>query len=118
MPRTAVVCDQCGTVREAKCEVDAIDGELVELGSGTRAEKREPTANEKREFLGELRFVAAARGYSDGWSSHKFLEKFGHWPNDAWTRSAGPIAPSLKTRNWIRSRQIAFAKAKRKAAHG
>ncbi|MBG0797172.1 DEAD/DEAH box helicase [Methylocystis sp. L43] len=118
MPRTAVVCEQCGTVREVKCEVDAIDGELVELGSGTRPEKRESTANEKREFLGELRFIAAERGYSDGWSSHKFLEKFGHWPNDAWTRSAGPTAPSLKTRNWIRSRQIAFAKAKRKAAHG
>nr|WP_245434866.1 DEAD/DEAH box helicase [Methylocystis rosea] len=113
MPRKAAVCEACGAVREAKCEVDAVDGELVELGSGTRAEKWAPTASEKREFFGELRFIAAERGYSDGWASHKFREKFGHWPNDAWTRSAGPTAPSLKTRNWIRSRAIAFAKGRR-----
>lgn len=111
MPRAALVCAQCGTVREATCGVDTEDSELVEFGSGQRAAQREPTASEKRDFLGELRFIAAARGHSEGWCSHTFKEKFGHWPNDAWTRSAGPTPPSLKTRQWVRSRQIAFAKA-------
>ena len=27
-------------------------------------------------FLGELRFIAGERGYSDGWAAHKFREKF------------------------------------------
>ena len=37
MPREAKVCEQCGTVREAKSGVEMVDGELVELGSGQSA---------------------------------------------------------------------------------
>jgi len=48
------------------------------------------------------------RGYAPGWAKHKFREKFGVWPNGY--DLIAPKQPCLKTKNWIRSRQIAFAK--------
>jgi hypothetical protein len=39
-------------------------------------------------------------------------QKFGHWPN-GYDRVA--IEPSIDTRNWVRSRQIAYAKARERA---
>lgn len=116
MPRAAMRCVECGAVREAKATVEMHDGELVELGSGRRA-KWQASIAEKAQFYAEIRFVAAERGYSEGWASHKFREKFGAWPNDAHIRSASPIPPSLKTKQWLRSRAIAFAKRK-EMAHG
>lgn len=115
MPRDAKVCDQCGTVREAKSAVDMVEGELVELGSGKRADWS-PTIEKKALFYGELRALANERGYSEGWACHKFREKFGAWPNDPRIRFAPPSTPSLKTKQWVRSRAIAFAKGRR--AHG
>ena len=32
------------------------------------------------------------------------------WPNDPRVRCAEPTPPSLNTRNWLKSRAIAFAK--------
>ena len=93
-----------------------VDGELVEFGalrSGCKAYGIAKMA----EFHGELRWIAQDRGYAPGWASHKYREKFGIWPNDPKIKFADPRPPSLKTRNWVRSRQIAFAKAKGRA-HG
>lgn len=115
MPRDAKVCEQCGATREAKSAVAMVDGELVELGSQKRA-NWSPTIEDKALFYGELRSLANERGYSEGWASHKFREKFGAWPNDPRIRFAPPAAPSLKTKQWVRSRAIAFAKGRR--AHG
>ena len=117
MPAGAKICEQCGAVREAKSCVKMVDGELVELGSGKGGDLS-PSAAEKRQFLGELKHITAERGYSSGWAAHKFREKFRHWPNDPWTRSAEPTPPSLKTKQWVRSRQIAFAKGKGRRANG
>jgi DNA repair protein RadD len=111
MPRMSRVCSQCGATREAKSDVVHIDGELVEFGSG-QSGKLEPSLAEKGDFFGELKWIATIRGYSEGWAAHKFRERFSHWPNDWRIRSAAPREPSLKTKNWIRSRQIAFARAR------
>jgi hypothetical protein len=59
---------------------------------------------------------ATVRGYSVGWAAHKYREQFGVWPNDPRIRCATASPPSLKTKNWIVSRQIAFAKGRR--GHG
>ena len=115
MPRAAIVCEQCGAAREAKSCVDMQDGELVALGSCNRS-TWSPTIAEKAMFFGELRYIARERGYSSGWAAHKYRERFGAWPNDRRLRFAEPVQPSLKTKQWIRSRQIAFAKAR--ANHG
>jgi hypothetical protein len=114
VPTRAKVCPQCGTQVHAWTHVEAVDGELVKLGEKA-AGAGAPGLADKVDFYCELRGHAKARGYADGWVAHKFREKFGHWPNDPRVSSAKARPPSLKTSNWIRSRQIAFAKARERA---
>ena len=89
--------------------VKEVQGDLVELGA-RRSGKREIPEWERRRFFAELLGLAEERGYAPGWASHQFKEKFKHWP-DGYDRVA--MSPSVSTRNWVKSRQIAFAKARR-----
>jgi DNA repair protein RadD len=114
--RASKECPCCGSPIHVRTEVEAVDGELIELGA-RRSGKAEPTIAEKAIFHAELRGFAAARGYADGWISHKFKERFSTWPNDPCIRSWPSLSPSLQTRNWIVSRQIAYSKT-RARAHG
>ena len=107
-PRSKV-CDQCGHVRIAKPGFVHDDGQLVRLGSKAKP-SIVPTSTEKVRFHRELRWYASEKGYSPGWVYHKFREKFGHGP-DGFTWGE-PERPSLKTQNWIRSRQIAYLKGR------
>ena len=59
-----------------------------------------------------LTHIAQDRGYKPGWAAYKFKEKFGHWPS---SRSIEPIEPSIEVLSWVRSRDIAYAKARQKA---
>jgi DNA repair protein RadD len=112
LPQSARVCPECGKVREVRTEIEHVDGELIELGSRPTKRNAARTILEQEEFHGELRWIASVRGYAPGWAAHKFKERFGIWPNDWQVRLAQPREPSLKTKNWLRSRQIAFAKAR------
>jgi DNA repair protein RadD len=112
LPQSARVCPECGKVREVRTEIEHVDGELIELGSRPTKRNAARTILEQEEFHGELRWIASVRGYAPGWAAHKFKERFGLWPNDWQVRLAAPREPSLKTKNWLRSRQIAFAKAR------
>jgi RNA polymerase subunit RPABC4/transcription elongation factor Spt4 len=114
VPPRATCCPQCGHLTRAWTTIEAVDGELVKIGDRAPGNGASIIAD-KAGFYGELRGHAKALGYADGWVAHKFREKFGHWPNDPRVRSAEARPPSLKTRNWIRSRQIAFAKARERA---
>jgi DNA repair protein RadD len=112
IPREAKTCPQCGALREAKSKVRHTDGELVEFGSGMKSTWT-ATASEKATFFAELRWIAIERGYAEGWAARNFKEKFGVWPNDPRIRSAEPEPPCLKTKQWVRSRMIAYAKGRR-----
>ena len=59
-----------------------------------------------------LTHIALERGYKAGWASHKYKEKFGHWP----PADTAPIPPSPEVLSWVRSRNIAYAKARKTAA--
>jgi hypothetical protein len=113
--RMAKACSCCGTPTHARTEVESVDGELVELGSRCSGVKP-PDIADKAAFYGELRWIARDRGYASGWVSHKYRERFGVWPNDSRIKCAAAAPPGIKTKNWIVSRRIAFAKAR--AAHG
>jgi DNA repair protein RadD len=106
-PPKMLICPACGFKPEPKCKVESKDGELVEFAaSGVR----KPTKSADRiTFYREIKYIANARGYKHGWVAHKYKERFGDWPKglDHWS----PLAPSPETLGWIRSRQIAFAKA-------
>jgi len=69
-------------------------------------------AQDQAEFHAMMIWIAQSRGYDKaaGWASHKFKDKFGHWP--PWGAVPKPMIPSAEIRAWVRSRDIAYAKRK------
>jgi hypothetical protein len=63
---------------------------------------------DRRAFHRQLTWIACERGYKPGWAAHKFKEKFGAFPPFG---AVDPLPPEAATRAWVRSRQIAYAKA-------
>jgi DNA repair protein RadD len=112
IPAGARSCPSCGTQIQAKTGIENVAGELVEFGS-RRSGKRDPEIWEKRRFFSELLSLRKPH-HKPHWADAMFRQKFGHWPN-GYERIA--MEPSLATRTWVKSRQIAFAKS-RGAAHG
>lgn len=104
-PGNSDTCPNCGHVRVRLSQVATVPGMMEELaGAGAMRAM-------KRKWLAELKGYAAGK-YSSGWVAHKFKDKFGSWPNNI---HADPVAPSHEVMSWVRSRNIAWAKA-RKAA--
>jgi hypothetical protein len=68
-------------------------------------------------FYAELLFHQEAHGYKPGWAAHKFKGKFGSFPPWAWNDSQR-IEPSPITERWIRSRNIAYARATQSFSYG
>jgi DNA repair protein RadD len=112
LPLAAKVCPACGEPVRALTTVKVVRGDLIELGA-RQSGRREVLEWGRRRFYSELLGLAEEREYSQGWAAHQFKQKFSHWPN-GYDRVA--MEPSVSTRNWVKSRQIAFAKARR--AHG
>lgn len=88
--------------------VQTVPGELLEL----KAANAKLQIN-NQEFYSQLLYYARSRSFKEGWASHKYKEKFGVYP-----RGLSQIAkpPTTETMNWIKSRAIAFAKSKARAA--
>jgi superfamily II DNA or RNA helicase len=121
-------CPQCFAVRRAggpciacgwrptpkPVPVDVTDGELGRVDWITRAVEAERYGDdEKYLFHRELAAIAVERSYQPGWVAHKYRERFGHWPP---TRFVEPIEPRPATRSWVKSRQIAYARAQERSA--
>ena len=107
------VCPQCGwKVPFTKRDVVAIDADLVPIGRVMV--KRLPKGWPSHEvFYGMLRHYCAnhkPKPYSMNWAVHKFEEKAECRPPRQWDNQA-MVPPNERVRNWIRSRQIAFAKS-------
>jgi DNA repair protein RadD len=90
-------------------DFETADGELCEV---RRDRSVGGSTLDRARFHGMLLWIARDKGYKPGWAGHKFKEKFGTWPAD---RYVMPIPPDDSVRAWVRSRQIAFAKAMEKA---
>jgi hypothetical protein len=67
---------------------------------------------EREQWHAMLAFIAVDQGYKPGWIAYKYKEKFGEWPR----RGSHPIPmrPTPEVLAWVRSRNIAYAKAKEK----
>jgi DNA repair protein RadD len=108
-PPKMLACPCCGFVPVPQPKAVHRDGELIELAS--RSKVIAPSAEERMAFYRELRAIAQMRGYKDGWTLHKFREKFGASP--PWDyKKLQPRAPSDATLRWVQSRAIAWAKSR------
>jgi DNA repair protein RadD len=110
-PRTRL-CPACGFKAEAIGNIEAADGELVEVTC--RRKRGNAPKDEKATFYAQLMGYARSRGYASGWAAHKFREKFNDWPNDY--KHVPAMEPTPKVLSWIKSRQIAWAKSKQNHA--
>jgi len=98
-------CASCGYVRPRR-QIEAVEGELVELGFNGRVEK-----DVKQKFYSELLYIAQEKLYNPYWASNKYREKFGVWP-----RGLNEVrrVPSLETQKWVQHRNIAWSKRQNK----
>lgn len=92
--------------------VEYVDGQLVELGKPAVV----PSDTERKVFYAELRgYAQNARKkdgspYAQGWAANQYRVKHGNFPPWHWNDMPA-VTPSPVTLRWIRSRQIAYAKA-------
>lgn len=100
---TAHKCPQCGFAPQKKSDVVTREGDLALL------KKSKAGKLPKQEVYSQLKAVAASKGYSDGWISHKYREYFGVWPRGL---QDACMEPSDEIKNWLRHLQIRFAKSK------
>ena len=121
-------CTQCGSIRIAgeACRhcgflpqqpPKAIVFKAGDLALVDRKRRTAPLVSDPGERLrwhAMLTHIGLSRGYKmPGWASNKYREKFGPWPA---MRSVAPLEPSPEVLAWVRSRNIAYAKAKEKTA--
>jgi superfamily II DNA or RNA helicase len=107
-------CGACGWQPQPRAR--AIDFEEGELGLVVGAKANAPAYSEadRAAFFQQLRAVQQMRGYKRGWAAHKYKDKFGHFPPWAYN-DLPPATPTDAVLRWVRSRQIAFAKARNAA---
>jgi DNA repair protein RadD len=121
-------CTQCGTLRVAgqACEncgflpkrpprdVPFDDGELgrVDRDRRVHADLHDPATRHRWHAM--LAWIADERDYKPGWARINYKEKFGAWP--PYGAVVEPTEPTPEVRSWVRSRLIAYAKGKGRAA--
>jgi superfamily II DNA or RNA helicase len=105
-------CPVCGWRPQPKAAaLEIVDGELVAVGGDRVARPVIADFATRRHFYQQLLWIGRERKYKPGWVAYKYKEKFGMWPNDM--RILDPVLPDPAVRAWVRSRQIAYAKAAR-----
>ncbi len=107
-------CPNCGFMPKRRGEhLEVIDGELARLDRHGKLHPHHYTPAMKNDWQRQLLGVAMQRGYKSGWAAHQYKAKFGHWPAIS---NVEPMVPGPEVQSWVRSRQIAYAKAMQKAA--
>ena len=103
----ADTCGHCGFVKERKKNFDSVSGEMQELVGTVKSQR-----DNKQDFYSQMLYYARSKGFKEGYAANQYRAKFGVWP-----RGLHVIAkpPSMETLNWIKSRNIAFAKSKARA---
>ena len=109
-----MACDNCGyQPKPPGRDVSVVDGELVELGKPAVV----PSETERKIFYAELRgyqqnaLKRDGTPYARGWAANQYRTKHGSYPPWSWNDHPS-VTPSPATLRWIKSRQIAWAKAR------
>ena len=106
-------CAMCGFLAERKEDVETKAGVLREITRSAASENRATSPEDKAYFYGQLKYIAMERGYRDGWAANQYRSKFGVWPNKY--KDAEMTPPSPETLNYIKHRQIRYAKGRNAA---
>lgn len=106
-------CPACGWRPRRRAEAfEVVDGQLGTVDRNRRVRAAAMPLEVRDRWHRELLFIAEERGFKPGWAAHKHREKFGDWPR---SRHVVSEPASQEVRAWVRSRQIAYAKALEKS---
>ena len=105
-------CLECGwhVVKKPK-SVEVAEGELGEVGRDRSVRANAYKPEEKQRFHKQLLWIAKERRRQSGWAAHAYKAKFGSWPDAPPWALPEPERPDAAMRAWVRSRDIAYAKA-------
>jgi superfamily II DNA or RNA helicase len=111
------VCPDCGwKVPFSKKDVEVVEADLVRIGKNLLKKLPQGWPSHEVTFAMLLHY-GAEHSYKPGWASVKYKERTGVWPERHWANMASvPCDPRIK--NWITSRNIAYAAARKKANAG
>lgn len=113
-------CPECGHEFQRKAEVTYTPGKLEEVTQGKPRERQLVmwTREEKQSFWSQVLGYSKERDKSEAWCLAQYRTKFGEWPSKERPALLDvPIEPLPAFRNWIKSRLIAFVKAKEAQAN-
>ena len=97
-------CPNCALIPTKKERIVLIsEGRLVEMP------KIKPNANDKQNFYAQLLFYCRQKGYKEGWASHTFKQKYGHFPHN---KKTFPIATGKDVMSFIQHLNIRRAKSR------
>lgn len=105
-------CPSCGFAPERQSRIEEQQGELIQIKGGKKARK-EATPHSPQEVYSMLIWIQQDRDYNQNFAKAKFMERYGNWPVGL---KHEPLAPDAVFLNWLKSRQIAYAKRKQKDA--
>lgn len=109
-PGNSDTCAHCGATRIRQNNVTVVPGEMKEL---TSAKADKYSSEYKEKFYQGMIGLFRSQGKNEGRAFFLYKEKFGIEPT--WKKQA--VEPSIEVANYVRSRNIAYAKSmKRKAA--
>jgi superfamily II DNA or RNA helicase len=105
-------CNVCGRKAETKPRyLQVADGELGEVGRDRSVRANIYKPNEKQRFHRQLLWIAREKGRKPGWAARTYKVKFGAWPDAPPWAPPEPEPPDTAVRAYVRSRDIAYAKA-------
>jgi DNA repair protein RadD len=114
--KTGEACFHCGYFPKPPAKAVVFeDGDLQLYDSNSRTATSVKPHN-RDQWHAMLLHIAGQRGHKPGWAAYKFKEKFGVYPRWGW--SPLPIPPSPEVSSWVRSRDIAHAKARSVSGRG
>jgi DNA repair protein RadD len=102
------ICPSCGFAPQRQGQLKVRDGELVEL----TFRKGKKDLGQPQSVYSGLLWYGERQGYRPGWAAVQYKNAFGAWP-DGLAKRSEPAA--LELQQWIKSRQIAFAKGRANA---
>lgn len=113
-PAAVYICPKCGFKPLVGEDVDTdTQRKIKKLGKG----KDTFTKSRKQAWWSQIKFYQRQRQsmgkpVSKGWCAHTFFDKFGEWPNNL---SDNPMEITPEVSNFIKHKQIAFAKGRQKS---
>jgi DNA repair protein RadD len=106
------ICPSCGFAPVRRSQLQVRDGELVEIRHSSRVRENKKDIGEPQSVYSGLLWYGQRQGYKPGWAAMQYKTAFGTWPDSL---AKTPLPATNEQMQWIKSRQIAFAKGRANA---